>query len=221
MGAFADKMTEYMLDRHWNQQEFADFLGVTRQDINGWLKGKHTPYINRLEYYADKMGVSVNWLLGKEINATIKVPAAESTASGIAPKIKSTIRVPVLGRVPAGVPIEAIQDIIDWEDLDQLDYPSAHEYFGLLVVGDSMYPKYQDGDTIIVEKADDADSSKDVIAIVNGNDATLKRLVKYENGNIELKPVNPDYQSQLFTPEDIEKKPVQILGYVKELRRKV
>lgn len=70
MKIFAERMKQYMEEKEWNQQQFADLLGVTRQDINGWILGKHTPHINRLEGFAEKMGVSVNWLLGKSESKT-------------------------------------------------------------------------------------------------------------------------------------------------------
>lgn len=71
------------------------------------------------------------------------------------------------------------------------------------------------------QKAEDADSGKDVIAIVNGNDATLKKLIKYDNGSVELRPLNPEYKSVTFTAEEVLTMPITILGFVRELRRKI
>ncbi|NCU27157.1 S24 family peptidase, partial [Candidatus Nomurabacteria bacterium] len=107
----------------------------------------------------------------------------------------------------------------DWEELDPQFNPD-YEYFGLVVRGDSMYPEYLDGDIIIVQQSECADSGKDVVAYVNGYEATLKRLYKYENGSIELRAVNPAYESKKFSIEEVKSKPVVIRGIVKELRRK-
>lgn len=65
MNGFAKRMKQYMNERDWTLQQFADLLGVTRQDVHGWVMGVHTPYIHRLEGMAQKMNVSVDWLLGK------------------------------------------------------------------------------------------------------------------------------------------------------------
>ena len=112
--------------------------------------------------------------------------------------------------MPAGIPLEAIEDIIGWEDI-----PSewAGEYFGLKVRGDSMSPKYLDGDTIIVKAQPTCDSGQDCVVQVNGFDATLK-TVHINDGFFTLTPINPAYDTLRF-------KEVKVLGIVVELRRKI
>lgn len=82
-----------------------------------------------------------------------------------------------------------------------------------------MEPKFSNGDVVIVRKQSDADDGDIVIALVNGDDAVCKRLKKYKDG-IALISTNPSYEPMYFTKEDIEKRPVSILGKVKELRAK-
>ena len=93
------------------------------------------------------------------------------------------------------------------------------DYFGLLIKGDSMIPTLYDGDTVIVQRVDDAESGDLVIALVNGHDATCKRLQKYADG-IALIPQNPVYEPMRFTESEIDTTPVKILGKVIEMRRK-
>lgn len=131
---------------------------------------------------------------------------------------KKGLRIPVLGSVPAGVPIEAIEDIIDYEDIDSVT-ASKGEYFGLKVKGHSMEPRICEGDVLIVKKQDDCESGDTVIVMVNGNDATVKRLMKYADG-IRLIPNNPTYEPMYFTNEEIINKPVKIIGKVVENRQK-
>lgn len=126
------------------------------------------------------------------------------------------IRIPVLGSIPAGVPIEAIENILDWEELDPREYNPTHQYFGLMVKGDSMYPRYLEGDIVICQAADDVESGKDVVAYVNGYDATLKTLYKREDGSVELRAVNVNHPPRVYKSD-----PVCILGFVRELRRKM
>ena len=93
------------------------------------------------------------------------------------------------------------------------------EFFGLQINGDSMEPKMSKGDVVIVRQQDDAESGDTVIVTVNGTDATCKRLRKYRDG-IELISTNPSYEPMFFSNEEIENKPVKIIGRVVELRCK-
>lgn len=130
-------------------------------------------------------------------------------------------KIPVLGSIPAGIPIELIEDILDYEDISEEMLKGGKEYFALKVKGSSMWPKYLDGDTIIVLKQDDCESGQDAIVMVNGNDGTFKRVIKKDNG-ITLEPINQqEYNSVSYSNEDIEKLPIKILGVVKEIRRKI
>ena len=131
-----------------------------------------------------------------------------------------SIRIPVLGRIPAGVPIELIEDILDYEDISEDMLTGDREYFALKVKGNSMEPKYLDGDVLIVLKQNDCESGQDCIVMVNGDDGTFKRVFKSDNG-ITLQPLNNEYMPIFYSNEDIIKKPVRILGVVKEIRRSV
>ena len=129
------------------------------------------------------------------------------------------VRIPVLGRVAAGIPIDAIEEIIDYEEITD-DMAKTGEYFGLLIRGDSMEPKISNGDVVIVKKQDDADDGDLVIAIVNGNEGCCKRIKKYDDGTIALVSTNPAYSPMFFTASEQTETPVRIVGKVKELRAK-
>jgi repressor LexA len=131
----------------------------------------------------------------------------------------SVIQIPVLGSIPAGVPVEAVQDIIDWADIPEEWAHGDRQYFGLFVKGDSMFPEYMEGDTVIIRKQPCCDSGDDCAIIIDGIEATLKRIHLYEDG-IELEAVNPMYGRKKYTSKEIENLPVIILGVVVELRRK-
>ena len=133
---------------------------------------------------------------------------------------KKFIRVPVLGRIPAGIPIEAIEDVEDWEDFPISDTIQGRQYFGLKVKGDSMEPEYRDGDTIIVQQQETCNSGDDCAVMVNGDDATFKRVRLHEDG-LTLQPLNTKYDPRFFTAKEVQSLPVRILGVVVEIRRKV
>ena len=115
--------------------------------------------------------------------------------------------------------MECIEEIIDTEEISSDMLKGNKQYFGLKIKGNSMYPEYLDGDTIILEKVNDCESGQDVVVMVNGNDGTFKRLFKNESGII-LQPLNPEFQPMVYTNEQIEKLPIRIIGKVVELRRK-
>ena len=124
-------------------------------------------------------------------------------------------RIPVLGRVVAGIPIEAIEEIVDYEEIND-KLASLGEMFGLIIKGDSMTPRICDGDVVIVRKQENADSGDIVIATINGDDAVCKKLMIYDSA-ILLRSFNPIY-------EDIDvtgRSDFHIMGKVIELRGKL
>ncbi len=134
------------------------------------------------------------------------------------PTTKKGVVINVLGRVAAGIPMEAIENIIDTEEISA-EMAAKGEFFGLQIHGHSMEPRMVEGDIVIVIKQETAETGDIVIATVNGTDATCKRLKKYRDG-IELIPINPSYDPMFYTNEEVESKPVKIIGKVVELRAK-
>ena len=94
---------------------------------------------------------------------------------------KKAIRIPVLGNVAAGIPIEAIEDIIDYEEISE-ELAHTGDFFALKIKGDSMEPRICNGDVVIVRKQNYAESGDLVIVLVNGDSATCKKLAKYPSG---------------------------------------
>lgn len=130
-------------------------------------------------------------------------------------------RIKVFGSIPAGIPIEAIEEHLEWVDIPTKWTLSGQKYTALKVKGDSMVPKYEDGDIVIIKIQQDCESGQDAIVYVNGEDATLKKLVKREDRSILLQPLNPEYQPLMFSEEEVGSLPVSILGIVVEIRRRV
>lgn len=128
------------------------------------------------------------------------------------------IKIPVLGTVPAGIPLEAIEEVLDYEEITE-DMARNGKYIALQIKGDSMLPTICNGDVVIVRLQPDVESGETVIVMVNGGDATCKKVVKHTSG-ITLVPNNPAYDPRFFTNEEISSIPVRILGKVVELRRK-
>ena len=188
--------------KHMTQADVAEYIGLTQGAYSNWERGETKIDSLQLSRLAELFGVSVDYLLGKT-----DVPSS------------SYIRVPVLGRVAAGIPIDAIEDVIDWEDISTAAAGDG-EYFGLQIKGHSMEPKISDGDVVIVRRQPDVDSGDIAVVLVNGDDATVKRIKKSPQG-VTLIPSNPAYDPMYYTNAEIESLPVQILGRVVELRAKL
>ena len=186
------------------QKEVAIAAGVSRPTVSEWEHQKKDPSGERLLSLAKLFNVDAGTILGYK-------PVGETSRDGY-------FTIPVFGTIPAGIPIEAIEDILDYEELSAASFSTAHEYFALRIRGSSMYPSYLDGDTVIFRKQNDCENGDDCAVMVNSDDATFKRVKKSEDG-IALMPLNPDYDVRFFTNRQIEDIPVRIIGVAVEIRR--
>lgn len=185
------------------QKDVAAVLGVDRTTYVKYERGDSDPGKDNIVKLANFFGVSTDYILENENELT--------TA-------KKGVEIPVLGKVVAGIPIDAIEEIIDYEEITP-EMAEQGEHFGLMVKGDSMEPKFSDGDVVIVRKQSDVDTGDIAVVLVNGNEATLKKLKKRPDG-IMLIPTNPQYEVMFYNNTEIESLPVSIIGKVVELRAK-
>lgn len=191
-------------ERGLSQDALAKLTGYTdRSSITKIEKGLVDLQQSKIELFAKALGTTSKELVGWEDDNEYA---------------KKGVIINVLGRVAAGIPIDAIEDVIDTEEITQ-EMARKGEFFGLKIKGNSMEPMINNGDTVIVRKQDDAESDEIVIALVNGNDGVCKRLKKYK-GSIALVSINPEYEPKYFTKSQVDETPVKIVGKVVELRRK-
>lgn len=144
----------------------------------------------------------------------------EPNITGVAVS-RPVVTINVYGTIPAGIPVEAIEDIIDTEQIPAEWLSGRKEYFALKVKGDSMYPVYLDGDIVIVRKQTTCRTGDDCVVYVNGFDATLKRVKLHDDGGIEIVPLNTNYAPRTYSRAEAEQLPISIGGVVVELRRKI
>ena len=182
--------------------EVADFIGVTRPQYTAYESGRQNPtrHISKL---ADYFQVSTDYLCGKTDS-----PSTHNQRGR---------KIPVLGTVPAGIPLEAITDIIDYEEIPQ---NMVGEYFALKIKGNSMSPRICDGDVVIVKKESSVDSGDIAIVIINGNEATCKEVKIQDNGIALIGWNVAEWSPLFFTREEAESLPVRIIGRVVEVRIK-
>lgn len=187
-------------EQNMSMSELARRVGIAKSAISRYFNGTRELPLNRIEDFARALHTTSHILLGVE------------------PETQKGIKIPVLGTVPAGIPMSAIEDIIDYEEIPK-SWENQGEFFGLKIKGDSMYPTLENGDVVIVKKQSTADNGDTIIVMVNGDDATCKRYERSETG-IMLIPNNNAYNPVFYTNEEIEALPLTIIGKVVELRRK-
>jgi repressor LexA len=202
----AENLKYYMELNHKDRNDIARDLDIPYTTITSWLKAEFYPRIDKIEMLANYFEIKKSDLVEKKENNIVSSP--------------SSAVVLVYGTIPAGIPMECIEDILDTEEIPASMLKGGKQYFGLKVKGNSMFPTYLNGDTVIFEKVDDCESGQDCVVMVNGNDGTFKRVLKNENGII-LQPLNSEYEPLVFTNKQINDLPVKIIGIAKEIRRKI
>ena len=131
---------------------------------------------------------------------------------------RSIATIPILGTVKAGYDWLAEENVVDYVTLKE-NIPNIKEYYALKITGDSMLPLLSEGDLVIVHDQDDVESGQTAVILINGEEATVKKVVKTNEG-IELHSMNPYYPVKKFTYEDMKSIPVKIIGRVKEAKIK-
>ncbi len=196
-----EKLRELRLKRGLSLKELGNAIGVAESTMSLYETGKRKPDYENLKRLADFFDVTVDFLLGR--------PHILKTAA---------TKIPVLGKVQAGVPVEAVEDIIDYEEITP-EMASTGDLFALQVKGDSMEPRIREGDVVIIRKQPDLQSGEIGVVLINGNDATIKKVVKHQQG-VSLIALNPAYSPIFYPQSEIESLPVTIIGRVIELRGK-
>lgn len=205
---FGDKIKKLRLEKGWNQDFVAQQLNISIPALSRYESGKYEPKsLSIVSDFAKLYSVSTDYLLNIDLNYEKE-------------ELNQSAVVLVYGTIPAGIPMECIEDVLDTEEIPASMLKGGKQYFGLRVKGNSMFPTYLDGDTVIFEKVDDCESGQDCVVMVNGNDGTFKRVLKNETGII-LQPLNSDYAPLVFTNEQINDLPVKIIGIAREIRRKL
>lgn len=212
---FAANLKYLRLQAGMTQEELAQKLNKDYSTIGKWELGQRSPIMADVIRIANLFNISLEKLIGQSI---IYNNAKQLELDS------NTIQIPVLGKIPAGMPLEAIENTyaVDTVDIPKNWLKGGNKYFALELDGDSMEPDYLDKDIVIFKQTSDCESGQDCCIRINGSDATFKRVRKQENG-IMIIPLNENnstgFVSTFYSKEDLEKSPIEILGIVKQIRR--
>ena len=192
---FAREIKRLRLESGISQTSLARSLGVRQSTVAMWESGKNNPGYETLIRIADFFGVGVDVLCGEKDEVT---------------------KVPVLGRVAAGPPISATEDIIGYEEISP-ELSHSGEFFALLINGESMEPRMKDGDIVIVRRQPCVENGDIAIVLIGQEEATCKRFYRYKEG-VSLVSINPQYAPMFFSEEELAQTKIEVLGRVCELR---
>ena len=202
MSEFSKVFKNLRKDNNLTHSELAKKLGVATSTVGMYERAQREPDFETLEKIAAFFGVNMNTLLGNN--------SGKNPLSGT--------KIPVLGKVAAGIPITAVENILDYEEISS-ETAASGEFVALKIQGSSMEPRMYDGDVVIVRVQSSVENGEIAVVMVDGSEATVKKIQFHPNG-IFLKPFNPSYDPIFYSNEEIEKLPVHIFGKVVECRQK-
>lgn len=185
------------------QTQVAKDLGFPQTTVSAWMTGRRTPRMKYIDMLCEYLHCLRSDIMEEHQEQTKEV---------------SAVRIPVYGYIAAGIPLEMIEDRVDWEEIPE-DMARRGQFYGLKIRGDSMEPKISSGDVVILRQQDDVESGELAVVSIGNEAATCKRVVKYDNG-IALISTNPKYEPMFYTSDQVVKLPVRVLGKVVELRAK-
>lgn len=197
------------------QREVERRTGINYKSLSNWENDVSRPSPDDLKALASIYKVSIDYLVG-ETDFLDLLPGLCKKAA----QKQHGIKIPVLGTIVAGIPVDAIEEILGWEEIPE-SMAQHGEYFALRVSGHSMEPKFIQGDTVIVRKESCVDSGRVAVVLVNGEDATLKQVNVSPDGITLIGYNTVVYEPHFYSNKEIQDLPVQILGEVVELRRKI
>ena len=216
-----DKIKELIIEKYGSVRQFALKIDVPYTTIDSILKrGIDNSNVSNVIKMCKALNISIDKTIeNNKLISNLNFDNAELTSLST-----DIVQIPLLGKIPAGIPLEIIEDkyAVDTIDIPKDWLKGNHKYFALKIEGDSMEPDYLDKDIIIFKQVNDCVSGQDCCIRINGFDATFKRVRKQDNG-IMIIPLNENnssgFVSTFYSKEDIEKMPIEILGVVKQIRR--
>ena len=199
----AKNIRRLMDEKGVSRRELCNLLGFKYSTVTDWLNAEKYPRIDKIEMMANFFGVN---------KADLVEPFNEHPATN------SYVHIPVLGAIPAGIPSEAIESVLDYEDIPA-DMAKHGSFYGLIARGHSMEPTINDGDVVIIRQQPTVESGEIAVVKLNGNEATLKEVKITDEGIFIIGHNRSAFEPMFLTHEKAKSLPLRILGKAVELRR--
>lgn len=209
MATFAERFKEALNMRGKTQSDVCQLTGIGKSAISQYIKGSFVPKQQRVYAIAKALNVSESWLMGYDVPPE-REDKPKHTPELTPIEYNPTHKIPVLGRISAGLPLYAEENI---EEYIYTELNGGNEYFGLRVEGDSMNAaRICEGDIIIVRQQEQVEDGEIAVVMVGDENATVKRFHR-EGRNVFLTPqsYNPVHKVQVY---DLKETNIRIVGKV-------
>ena len=205
---FAHRLSYAIKIKNVRPVDVSKETGISKTNLSCYMSGKYEAKQDGVEILSKFLNVNPVWLMGYDV----PMERTLSADSNVFPISDVPKKIPVLGRISAGLPILATENIEGYEFAPSSLIKEGYEYFYLKVQGDSMNLKFNNGDIVLVQKQDELENNEIGVILINGYDATVKKY-KSENGLVILEPMstNPENTVQIYNPKDIS---IKIIGKV-------
>lgn len=216
---FANRLSYALTLRNMKPIELAEITKIDKSKISSYMAGRYKAKTDGLQKIANALNVSPVWLMGYDVpmEKELDNPLKKIDAIKVVPT-DNTVSIPIVGVVKAGYDYLAQENWIGTIDVLSTLVGDGSEYFALKVTGDSMSPIFIEGDIVLVHKQNDCENNQVAVVIINGDEGTLKKVKKTDDGII-LQPFNPLYGPMMYTNKEIKELPITIAGVFKQLIR--
>lgn len=207
---FAERFSDLVKNSSIEVPTLAQMLGIkSKSTIYRYMNAEMAPKLTTVKYASEIFNVNPLWLMGYDVDKYIT--KTDALGNPVSP-------IPLLGSVKAGYNYLAQENWIGTVDVETSLVGDGKDYFALKVKGDSMAPVFVEDDIVIIKKQNDCENNEFAVVIINGDEGTLKKIKKTDNGII-LQPLNPAYGPVMYTKKEMETIPIIIVGVVKQLKR--
>ena len=207
---FAERFSELVKKSSIEVSKLAEMLGIkSKSTIYRYMNAEMAPKLTTVKYASEIFNVNPLWLMGYDVDKYV----TKKDILG-----NPVVSLPLVGAVKAGYNYLAQENWIGTVDVETSLVGNGKDYFALKVKGDSMAPVFIEGDIVIIKKQNDCETNEYAVVVTNGDEGTLKKIKKTDNGII-LQPLNPAYGPVMYTKEEIKSMPIIIVGVVKQLKR--
>lgn len=207
---FSNRLNTAMRIKNIKATELSSITGIAKSSLSEYINGKYEAKQDGVYLLAKALNVNEAWLMGCDVPMEREITKTDELGNPV-------VSIPLLGTVKAGYDYLAQENWIGSIDIDK-KLAESGELFALKIKGDSMYPVLFENDIVIIKKQDNFETGDLVVAIINGDEATIKKGKKTDN-SILLQPLNANYEPLIFTKDEMKSIPVTIIGVVKQLKR--
>ena len=219
LNKFAERFSQLIKNSSIDIPKLAQMLGIkSKSTIYRYMNAEMAPKITTVKCASEIFNVNPVWLMGYDVPMEKNTDDILKKIGAIPLSNKNMAKIPILGTVKAGYDYLAQENWQGTIEVETSLVGDGKDFIALKVHGDSMSPVLIEDDIVIVKKQNDFETGDIVVALVNGDEATIKKGKKNEN-SILLQPFNPSYEPLIFTYDEMKTIPVTIVGVVRQLKR--